>query len=121
MQPDIEIWLDNHFSPILAKWLSEELGIIVKSNYILKFQELTDIEIYEKARQHTNEVVLLSKDTDLDEIISIKGSPPKLISVKTYNTSNKILFDILKKEIPIALKLLKNFKKDIIEITKQNI
>ena len=36
MLPDFEIWLDNHFSPILAKWLTDELGIVVKSRYILK-------------------------------------------------------------------------------------
>ena len=27
MQPDWEIWLDNHVSPIIAKWLKEKTGL----------------------------------------------------------------------------------------------
>ena len=120
MLPDFEIWLDNHFSPILAKWLTDELGIVVKSSYILKLYNLTDVEIYNKAKQEGN-VILLSKDTDLEEIISIKGSPPKLITIKIGNCSNKKMFDILKAEIPKALELINVYKKDIIEITKQHL
>ena len=32
MQPDYEIWLDNHLSPIIAKWLKDDLGYEVKSH-----------------------------------------------------------------------------------------
>jgi hypothetical protein len=46
MPLDFEIWLDNHLSPILAKWLSEELGLVVKSSYVLNHFHLTDLEIY---------------------------------------------------------------------------
>ncbi len=52
MQPDWEIWLDNHISPIIAKWLKEELKMEVKSSYILQLYELSDYEIYLKAKEY---------------------------------------------------------------------
>ena len=77
MQPDWEIWLDNHLSPIIAKWLNDKTGLEIKSAYILKLQGLNDLEIYKKAKEAGN-VILVSKDSDLDEIVSANGSPPKL-------------------------------------------
>jgi predicted nuclease of predicted toxin-antitoxin system len=65
MQHDFEIWLDNHISPIIAKWLREETSYVVKSSYTLKLYDLSDTEIYNKAKLLDN-VIIISKDTDLD-------------------------------------------------------
>ncbi len=115
MQLNFEIWLDNHLSPIIAKWLTNDLGIIVKSSYTLKLSLLTDSEIYKKAKEYGN-VIIVSKDCDLVDIITIYGTPPNLIYLKIGNCDNKILFQILKKEIPKAIKLIQDYNKDIIEI-----
>ncbi len=96
MQPDWEIWLDNHISPIIARWLNEKSGFVVKSSYTLKLYSLSDRQIYLKAKNSGN-VILISKDSDLDEIISKSGSPPKLISLKIGNCDNKKLFTILER------------------------
>jgi predicted nuclease of predicted toxin-antitoxin system len=116
MQPELEIWLDNHISPIIAKWLKDELGLEVKSSYTLQLHNLKDFEIYKKAKDYGN-VIIVSKDSDLDEIVSLNGSPPKLIILKVGNCDNKILFSILKNNIEKAIRLLFDFNKDIIEIT----
>jgi hypothetical protein len=34
MQTDWEIWLDSNLSTIIAKWISEELPLKVKSAYL---------------------------------------------------------------------------------------
>ena len=115
MLPDYEIWLDNHISPIIAKWLKDDLNIEVKSSYVLKLYELTDLEIYEKARKYGN-VILVSKDSDLPEIISVNGSPPKLIYLKAGNCDNRILFSLLKQTISNSIRFLRDFNKEIIEI-----
>ena len=117
MLPDFEIWLDNHLSPIIAKWLSEELNLVVKSSYTLDTWVLNDNEIYLKAKKSKIIIIIISKDTDLDQIISIKGSPPKLIKLTIGNCDNKFMFNILKEKLPQAIKLLFDFNKDIIEIT----
>lgn len=77
---------------------------------------LTDYEVYAKAKNF-GRIILVSKDSDLDEIISKSGSPPKLISLKLGNCDNKILFSILEKNLEKAIRLLVDFNKDIIEIT----
>ena len=115
MQHDWEIWLDNHLSPIIAKWLKEKTEMEVKSSYVLKFDHLNDFEIYSRAKK-AGKIILISKDSDLDKIISKSGSPPKLISLKVPNCDNKILFSILEKNIEKAIRTLLDFNKDIIEI-----
>jgi predicted nuclease of predicted toxin-antitoxin system len=115
MQPDWEIWLDNHISPIIAKWLKDDLGLEAKSSYTMQFYNLSDIQIYQKAKEH-GKIILLSKDSDLDQIVSLNGSPPKLIMLKMGNCDNKVLFSILKNNIEKAIRLLFDFNKDIIEI-----
>ena len=116
MPPDWEIWLDNHISPIVAKWLKDDLGYEVKSSYVLQLSILRDIDIYYKAKEY-GKVIIVSKDSDLDEIISLLGSPPKLISLKVGNCDNKILFSILKNNLEKAIRLSFDFNQDIIEIT----
>ena len=115
MQPDWEIWLDNHISPIIAKWLREKSGFIVKSSYTLKLYGLSDFDIYLKAKESGN-IILISKDSDLVDIISKSGSPPKLISLKISNCDNKILFSILERNLDRSIRLLLDFNKDIIEL-----
>lgn len=65
MLPDWEIWLDNHLSPIIAKWLKDEFGFEVKSSYSLQLERLNDYEIYNKAKDQKN-VIIISKDSDLE-------------------------------------------------------
>lgn len=85
-----EIWLDVHLSPVIAKWMHEFTGLSVKSAYTVKFYSLNDFEIYQRAQDRGN-VILISKDSDFDELISRLGSPPKLIFLKTGNCDNRIL------------------------------
>lgn len=115
MQHDWEIWLDNHISPIIAKWLQEKMIMKVKSSYKLGFYTLSDRDIYLKAKNYGN-IILISKDSDLEEIITISGSPPKLISLKVGNCDNKILFSLLERNLDKAIRSLLDFNKDIIEI-----
>ncbi len=46
MQPDWEIWIDTNISPIIAKWMAEHTGLVVKSSYSLSLHYLIDKEIY---------------------------------------------------------------------------
>jgi predicted nuclease of predicted toxin-antitoxin system len=118
MPHNFEIWLDNHISPIIAKWIMDETGYIVKSSYTLKLDGLSDLEIYEKAKSSGN-VIIISKDTDLDQIISLKGSPPKLLLIKIGNCDNRIVFSFIMDNLKKAIDLLTTFKnKQIIEINK---
>ena len=99
---DLEFWLDCHLSPIIAKQLKEETGYIFKSAYILELHGLTDLEIYELAKKNSN-VILISKDSDIPDLINKYGAPPKLINLKTGNTQNRILYKFLLDNLEAAL------------------
>lgn len=115
MQREWEIWLDTHISPAIAKWMKEYTGFQVKSAYVLDIHTLPDIEIYKKARDNGN-VILVSKDTDFPELISRLGAPPKLINVKIGNCDNRSLWELIKPHINDAITLLMSGDIDIIEL-----
>ena len=50
MQLDWELWLDAQLSPAIAKWLSEDFNWNVKSSYALKTSNLSDVEIFRRAK-----------------------------------------------------------------------
>jgi predicted nuclease of predicted toxin-antitoxin system len=102
---DWEFWLDCHLSPIVAKWLSDETGYVFKSAYVLALHGLNDIEIYELAKKNSN-VILVSKDSDIPDLINRYGAPPKLINLKTGNTHNRILFKFISDNLEAALRKL---------------
>jgi predicted nuclease of predicted toxin-antitoxin system len=115
MQLEWEIWLDTHISPAIAKWMKEYTGFQVKSAYILELYTLPDVEIYNKAKEYGN-VILISKDTDFHELISRLGSPPKLINIKIGNCDNRMLWEFIKPHIKKAITLLTSDDIDIIEL-----
>ena len=116
MQPKWIFWLDNHFSPAIAKWINERTNYFCKSSYSLELKDLTDLEIYQKAKKE-GDVILISKDSDLPHLILINGSPPKLINIRRGNCSNLIMFALLEKNLDYCYKMLVDFNHDIIEIS----
>ncbi|GEP94430.1 DUF5615 family PIN-like protein [Chitinophaga cymbidii] len=115
MQPEWEIWIDVNISPAIAKWIRDETGIQTKSAYTLELYTLPDIEIYRKAKEYGN-VILISKDADFPELISKQGAPPKLINIKIGNCNNQTLWELLKPHINKAINLLITDNIDIVEI-----
>lgn len=118
MLPELEweFWLDNNLSPIIAKWLKDETGYIIKSSFILKLYSLDDYEIYKLAKQNKTKVIFISKDTDFPQIINRFGSPPKLIYLRIGNTDNKVLFNFILKNLEDALERLLKDNIDIVDI-----
>ena len=115
MQFDWEVWLDSNLSPIIAKWLSDKISLKVKSSYSLSLHKLSDHEVYLKAKEFGN-VIIISKDSDFSELISRIGSPPKLISIKIGNSSNQILWNHVQNPIINAITILTTTEIDIVEI-----
>lgn len=115
MQPEWEIWLDTQISPAIAKWIVEQAGYTAKSSYSLSLHNLTDLEIYQRAKSQGN-VILVSKDADFPELISRLGSPPKLINLKIGNCDNRALWEFLKPYLAPAVKILTQGDADVVEL-----
>jgi predicted nuclease of predicted toxin-antitoxin system len=116
MLPKWTFWLDNHFSPVIAKWINEKTIFSCKSSYILSLTNLPDAVIYQKAKNEGN-VILISKDSDLPQLVLLYGSPPKLINIRRGNCSNRIMFSLIERNIGYCYKMLIEFNHDIIEIS----
>ena len=119
MQRDFEIWLDNQLPSILAKWMIEEFGFKVKSSFVLNIKEASDWEIYQRAKQ-TGNVIIISKDGDFPKKKTQSGVPPKLIKLDIGNYPNKQLWSVLKPVIKPAIEKFLNTEIEIIFIEPED-
>ncbi|TFF36557.1 DUF5615 family PIN-like protein [Mucilaginibacter psychrotolerans] len=110
-----EIWLDTQISPIIAKWMNEYTGYVVKSSYSLNLHFLKDSEIYYRAKAAGN-VILVSKDADFPILITRLGAPPKLINIKIGNCDNRTLWAFLKPNILSAIDICVLSDVEIVEL-----
>lgn len=112
---DWEFWLDENISPIIAKWLMEEINIKCISFHFLKLNKTSYIEIYNLARSK-EKVIIISKDSDFQGLVAWRGIPPKLIFLDFGNSSNKVFYEKLKNKIYDAIQQLIYGDLDIFEI-----
>lgn len=71
------------------------------------------MKIFEEARK--SDAVLLTKDSDFSDLVRQKGAPPRVIWLRTENSSNSNLQKILATTLPTAMKLIESGE-DIVEI-----
>ena len=95
--------------------MQTELNIIVKSAFILRHAKLEDKEIFQRAKQKGN-IILITKDADFPLLVTQFGSPPKVIKLNTGNQPTKLLWDKYRKNFKSAIKLLQNTDAEIIFI-----
>jgi predicted nuclease of predicted toxin-antitoxin system len=118
MQPnEIELWLDMHLSPALAKWIVSELGIKAISSYELFINNEKDEIIFLSAKRKGN-VIILSKDSDFPDLLDRLSPPPKLIWLRMGNSPNSQMKIILKNTLLPAINELLQTSTILIEITK---
>ena len=101
----MKIWIDAQLSPSLAIWINSTFGIESYSLKFLGLRNADDIEIFEKARQE-EDIVIMTKDNDFLDLLYELGSPPKIIWITCGNTSNDYLKKILLSNFLQAVELL---------------
>lgn len=108
------IWLDAQLSPFLSEWISAGFGVLC--NHVREFglKNSTDKEIFSEARKKN--VIIITKDSDFQDLLLANGSPPKVIWLTCGNTSNLKLKSILKLKLSEALKMLEG-ESELVEIT----
>lgn len=115
MQPEWEIWLDNQLSSLFAKLMQDELGVTVKSSFILGHKQLEDREIYERAKQK-GFIILVTKDADFSSLITQFESPPKVIKLNTGNLPTRFLWNSYKQNFKSAIELPQSTDAEVIFI-----
>jgi predicted nuclease of predicted toxin-antitoxin system len=88
----MKLLIDNNLSYKLADYLKAESmeSVHIKNALtVLSF----DTEIWDYARE--NDLVILTKDNDFDELSQLYGCPPKVIHVLCGNKSTVYIFDLI--------------------------
>ncbi len=64
-----------------------------------------------------NDFVIVSKDSDFLDYVSFNGSPPKVIIIKSGNTSTEYLIELLNHNHQNIADFLNDSSKDILELS----
>jgi predicted nuclease of predicted toxin-antitoxin system len=92
-----ELWLDAHLSRKVARWLSDEYGVVARHVSDLGLREAEDDVIFSEARRQN--VVLVTKDADFLALIARLGPPPRIVFLNIENTNNSRLRRLLSASI----------------------
>jgi predicted nuclease of predicted toxin-antitoxin system len=113
----MEIWIDAQLSPSLALWINHSFkGITAKSVRVLGLRDARDEDIFLKARSEN--VVIMSKDSDFVKLLEHFGPPPKVIWITSGNTSNAKMREILTNHFPDIIDMF-NRGERLVEIAGQ--
>lgn len=110
----MKIWVDAQLSPLIAQWLSSTYGVEAVAVRDLRLRDARDRDIFLSAREV--KAIILTKDSDITDLVTQLGSPPQVLWLTCGNTSNAKLKTILTKAWPVAKRLLKAGEK-IVEIS----
>ena len=98
------IWLDNHLSPALAKWIGDEVGEPCIQLRDLDMARAMDRDIFSAARDRAR--VVITKDSDFVELVTRLGPPPGIILLTCGNTSTTNVRKLLGAQLAVALQLI---------------
>nr|WP_315238089.1 DUF5615 family PIN-like protein [uncultured Flavobacterium sp.] len=95
----MKLLLDANISWRIIKLIENDFPNSFHSKDIKVNQPAKDIEIWEFARK--NNYTILTHDDDFEKLLLLRGIPPKVIILKTFNQNTKQIAELLisKKEI----------------------
>lgn len=114
----MEIWVDAQLSPAVAAWVNHNFpDIKAQSLRSLGLLSSTDKEIFDRAKIAGS--VIMTKDQDFYQLLSVFGSPPKIIWITCGNTSTANLCKLLNDTLPTAVNLLRKGEQ-LVEINQSS-
>lgn len=82
----MKLWLDEHLSPQLARWITAAFGIEAVHVRDLGLARARDRDVFEAARKA--DAVILTKDADFIGLLERLGPPPRVIWLTCGNLPN---------------------------------
>ena len=108
------VWIDAQLSPMLAVWVSETFAVSCKHVRELGLRNASDKEIFFEAKK--SDAIVITKDSDFQELLHAYKSPPKIIWLTCGNTSNARVKEILTSRLMEAIEILKT-NCDLVEVS----
>lgn len=100
------LWLDAQIAPTLASWLRSRFGVRALAIRDLGLRDAEDAEIFAAAK--AAEVAVMTKDSDFVQLLYRFGPPPQIAWLRSGNTSNARLKQLLLQTFPEVLRLLES-------------
>lgn len=110
----MKLLLDANISWRIIKLVENDFSGCLHANNIPIKQPAKDIEIWEFSKQ--NSFTILTHDDDFEKLLLLKGAPPKVIILKTFNKSTKQIAEILISKKNIIESFISNNELMILEI-----
>ena len=92
------LWLDAQISPVMAVWLRMRFDVETIAVRDLGLRDAEDPEIY--AADRDANAVVMTKDSDFVELLERYGPPPQIIWLRSGNTTNARLKQLLTQAFP---------------------
>ena len=97
-----ELWLDNHLSPGIARWLRQNYaGVRALPLRDIGLRESSDLAIFDAA--FSAGAVIVTKDSDFERLLDDHADCPQVVRLACGNTSNARLRQILAAVMPALL------------------
>jgi len=89
----MKLLFDHNLSPLLVNWL-EDLCPGSEHVFHIGLDSVSDIEILAYARER--ELIIVSKDSDFNDLSLLKGFPPKVIWLRIGNCKSRAIEALLR-------------------------
>ncbi|ELR99770.1 DUF5615 family PIN-like protein [Gloeocapsa sp. PCC 73106] len=101
----MQLLFDHNLSHCLMKTLADTYP---SSNhlYLMKLDQVSDNIVWEIAKKQN--YIIVTKDSDFNELLMIRGFPPKVIWIRSGNCSTKTIETLLRKNYEV----IRSFAKD---------
>ena len=110
----MKLLLDANISWRIIKLVEDDFSDCLHVKDIKITQPAKDLEIWEFAKQ--NNFTILTHDDDFEKLLLLKGAPPKVIILKTFNKNTKQIAELLISKREIIESFISNQDLMILEI-----
>ena len=111
----MKLLLDANVSWKLVPILKEHFGECVHADNISEFEfPAKDTKIWQYAKD--NGYTVVTRDNDFNDLVVIRGFPPKIVWLRTENCSRKFTADLLIRSKQAIEELLKSKEYGVLEI-----
>ena len=116
----MNLLFDQNISPKIIKQLS---GLFSGAKHVrhVGLEDASDLQIFEFAK--INMFAIVTFDSDFVDLNVVRGSPPKIIWIKTGNLTTKSVAELLKKNVELIIQFLDSVQSndEILEIIKSDL
>jgi predicted nuclease of predicted toxin-antitoxin system len=101
-----EIWIDMNLPATMKNWFSDLSGYPCLHFADLGFEVESDVAVLDRARGMGT--IILTKDRDFADLISVRGAPPQVVWLRIGNATNRRLRLLVSPLVPRIVRFIES-------------